>query len=328
MEKLDLTCPNCRATMTLDDSTKQAICPYCGHKMLIEKRETVEEAVERAKQVSYAQKEGENLAEEASKKRQIKKKIIRVLTIILVFTLLSFLFVTIKHYSKKYIEDPFQYLTISFSGTDGTGKAQIKISDIDDNDIEFVLSKEEHLSENEKIVVTAKSNKYRFKTDEKTYRVHGLLKYISEPSQITDEIKEFLHNKSYEYQKGEIEKSISVNSSIAALEPYKIFLIAGDQSNQIYDVFKVSIKTKSGNVFDHYVATVYENVIELVDKEDPVKFMSMKKCGNVIHAGDPKEKSAMGKDYAKNLTGFETINDFDNYLITKTNARDSTYKDV
>lgn len=35
MNKLDLTCPRCAATMTLDEKHEHAICEYCGHQIKV-----------------------------------------------------------------------------------------------------------------------------------------------------------------------------------------------------------------------------------------------------------------------------------------------------
>ena len=38
MNKLDLTCPHCHATMEINEANNYAVCKYCGHKILIEKK--------------------------------------------------------------------------------------------------------------------------------------------------------------------------------------------------------------------------------------------------------------------------------------------------
>ena len=161
-KKIDLACPHCHGTMELNEEQTELFCPYCRHKIVMEKGETLEQLIERVKQISYAKTEGSKLAEEEAERRR-KKNYIKgwILTIIIFFTI-GGLGYMIMNFSKEYIEDPFENISVSFSGTNGTGHADIiNNSSSKTSAISYKISKKENLSNGENITISANSETYR-----------------------------------------------------------------------------------------------------------------------------------------------------------------------
>ena len=63
MKIIDLTCPKCGATLKPDLDKKTAVCEYCGHQMLIEQDETIEEIRTKARSKAYGYHKGRLEAE-------------------------------------------------------------------------------------------------------------------------------------------------------------------------------------------------------------------------------------------------------------------------
>ena len=53
MKVIHLTCPNCGASITPDLESGKGVCTYCGHQVLIEKEDTLEEIEAKAQSKSY-----------------------------------------------------------------------------------------------------------------------------------------------------------------------------------------------------------------------------------------------------------------------------------
>ena len=58
----------------------------------------------------------------------------------------------------EYVEDPFSYIDVSFSGIDNLGEAKINYKDNYKKYIYYSISKDTGLSEGEKVTVTVKAH--------------------------------------------------------------------------------------------------------------------------------------------------------------------------
>ena len=315
MKVLDLKCDRCGAEMQLNEEKTMAKCPYCKNKTLIKKEEDINTLKKHAAELGYVKEAGKQRAideaESKRKKAKLKKKII------IVFSIIAFLIfsVFVTEMSKEKIDDPFKCVNINFSGLSGKGKI-----DLVDNescsyysDIDYVISKEEGLKEGETIRVSAISEVYRFGISSKEIKVEGLSFVLNNLNDLSEEMINEIHT----FSKDEIENGslgITFSGTVVNLVPYKLYLETNNKdSNVLYDVYKISIKTKSGKVFDKFVVAYYEDFILTNNKTD-FSYDRLYHCGNVIKAGDPNVYTANSKDYAGNISGFLTEAEFKAYL--------------
>lgn len=315
MKKIDLKCPHCGANMDISNDKSEVTCPYCQYKFLLEKMPNIDELSKREEMLSYARETGERRAIEDSNKRQKKKKTKAIIITILVVIMCAIITTIINYYSLEYMKDPFECVSIKFNGIDGSGEASVDNNETCSNfsDIEFVFSKEKELIEGEKITITAISNKYRFGTKSKEYIVSGLSKYLESLDNLSEDMLVKLYEFSYNYLKNN-SFGITFSGEIESLVPYKLYLYTNNKDkNILYDVYKTYIKTKSGNSYEKLVVAYYEDFV-LLDNKELFSYSKLSYCGNTIKAGDPNEYSAIKPDYAGNLTGFYTIEDFKSYL--------------
>lgn len=309
MERIDLTCPKCRAIMEYNKEENEIVCPYCGHKELVEEKETIEDLTKRTMQESYAREKGRQIAEKEAMRKTRKTKAIVVIFSLFFVLILSLIIIKNVEPTREYVENPFDMIDITFSGKNGQGIVKVKINDPTKGNLKYTLSKKEKLSEGEIITVTFKNDEnYRFGVSEKQYTVKGLAQYIKSINELDEDIKKEIHEISYGVLKSGIEGSYSYSGEITELKPYKFYLLTGDSSNVLYDVYTAKIKTKSGNIYEKYVLVWYQDVIILSD--NVWNYSEKKIGGKQIGAGDPKTMNALSKDYAGYITGYLTIDDF------------------
>lgn len=314
MKKIDLECSNCGAIMQISDDKTEAFCPYCRNRILIKKEESIEELTKKEEKLSYARETGERKAIEDSIIRQKKRKLIIIITFILGLVALVSITFWIQYLSLEYMENPFECVSVDFTGIDGNGIVKTTNTKKCENymDIEYVFSKENKLTEGEKISVTATSEKYRFGVKSNEYIVNGLSMYLENLNDLTDEMLNKLHNFSYDHLKDNL--GITFDGEVVKLVPYKLFLYTnGESKNTLYDVYKISIKTQAGNVYDKFVVAYYDNFV-ILNSDELFSYSRLYHCGNTILAGDPNTYNAISKNYAGFITGFTSISDFKVYI--------------
>lgn len=314
MKKIDLECSNCGAIMEISDDKTEAFCPYCRSHVFLKKEESIEDLVKKEEKISYARKIGEKRAIEESLTRQKRRKLIIIIILFLVIFVISSISILIHYFSLEYMKNPFECVSIDFVGIDGNGIVKTTDNKKCENymDIKFIFSKERSLKEGEKIRVTATSDKYRFGTSTNEYIVNGLSMYLISFDDFTEEMLNKLHSFSYEYLQND--HGITFRGEVVKLVPYKLFLYTnGENRSILYDVYKISIKTKSGNVYDKFVVAAYDNFV-ILNNGELFSYSRLYRCGNSILAGNPSVNSAISKDYAGYTSGFLSINDFKNYI--------------
>lgn len=315
MKKIDLKCSNCGAMMQLSEDKTFAECQYCKNKILLRNELSIEEQVRRAEQISYAKERGEIRANQEAQRKQKRLKVILVLFVIFLLVGLGVLSLVATYLSKEPMEDPFKCINIKFYGIDGTGKAEVINNETCENypQINYSILSNENLKEGQTISVVATSDTYRFDINAKDYTVTGLSKYLTKLEQLTDETITKLHNYSKNHL-NEYAYGISFKGEVVSITPYKIYLYSnGKNKNILYDVYKTTIKTRTGRTFDKYIVAYYENFLLLTNNE-LFSYSRLWHCGNTIEAGDPNVYTANSKDYAGFMNGFLSIEDFKSYI--------------
>lgn len=124
MKKIDLICSNCGANMQISEDRTQAFCPYCKTSILIDKESSIEELSKREEKLSYARKTGEAKALEDSVQRQKKRKIKIIIISILILVAITIVSYLVKYFSLEYMKNPFECISVKFTGINGKGEAK------------------------------------------------------------------------------------------------------------------------------------------------------------------------------------------------------------
>lgn len=265
MKTIDLTCPKCGATMKPDRYAGKALCEYCGYQMLIEKEDTLEEIRAKEQAKSYGYHRG-RLRAEAEAKEADRRKTGPLKIYLLIFGVIALLlvFVNAVNYLSMPQINPFDYIEVSFVGTDGDGEVKLEVKGaidcIDANFIDFEISKEDYLFQGETITVEAASEKYRLSEQSKSFIVEGLDEYLKDLEDIPQEALELIH------LKAEARLELNLDSSKESghfidMKPVKLFLLTdGKQTNSLYDAFEVHFSTNDGEK-TFYVLVGFDDVI-------------------------------------------------------------------
>ena len=264
MQFIDMTCPKCGAALKVDTKQGRASCEYCGHLMLIEKEDTLEEIRQKAQSRSYGYHKGKLKAEaEAAAQRREKQKKWKIPVIIVAVILFLGVFSAGSTQLAKPKVNPFECIEVSFQGKDGRGELELTVvapSGIDVNYIDYDISKDSHLYQGETITIQARSNTYRLEENTRTYVVEGLDEYLKDLQNIPQDALALIHAKA--------ENALELNLDgpkalgyLKEMKPVKLFLTTdGKQSNELYDVFQVDFQTGDSES-TYYVLACFSDVI-------------------------------------------------------------------
>ena len=298
LEKIDLTCPKCGGNMEPDADNKRLHCPYCGHEVII-KNDDAKSLEEKA----YARQRGILHAnEEAERKKKIKKM---RRTLIIVGVVLAFIAAAIIYGASQPKVDPFRYITVSFSGTSGSGEAEIIVQpepdgDVDPQSISYSLDKHYFLFEGDTVTVTAYSSEYTLSPLTKTYKVTGLDTYLTDINSISEKAVEMIHNKS------DMTADMAVSGpgtsvKVKSLKPCAMFLATDGKKNTLYDIYKAKFKEKNSGYAERYIVIYYKNIIVRDTEEPTMSYDSTMYTGQIVEALD--------NSYGGYVTGYKKLKD-------------------
>lgn len=302
MELFILKCENCGADMNLTEDKTKAVCPYCDHKYYVKQDERSNNyVIEKEIQKNIKFVRGSMLG--------CFFAICIPIVIFIFFPLICFVLVSIF----KISVDPFNCINLNYSGISGHGRVEIEDNNKCDyfSDIEYSVSQKESLKENQIITITAdsKSILYKLKKNKKNYKVKGLSVMLNNLSDISDNIKQEIHNYSSEYIKNNCLSGI-YKGEIVKIEPHKLYLMSNNNdSDYLFDLYKIIIKDKDSVQYEKYIVIEYENFI--ITNDDQYSYDNVKYYGNTIRACDPNQMSSLYNNYCGVLTGFNTINEFE-----------------
>ena len=218
--------------------------------------------------------------------------------------------------------DPFEYLTVTFTGTSPDGEASVKLNDdCPIRYLDYEVSKQKGIANGEAMKITVGGNYedqgYTLSATEKEYTCEGLPFYISQIGDLTDDVI----NKMKANNKDIMEAYAASNWTEKMLGKMNFrgcYLITpkeevdlgwGDVSNRLYFVYKVS--TSSKEVPEYYWCTAYSNIIVLED-------------GTISYDNsEAKVNSVCPSEYAKDLGkygasyyGYKDLDTLFNKVIT------------
>ena len=130
IKTVSLICPSCGGMMELSADGEKAVCPYCGHKMLLDKEDIAQEEYERRMAKARAEEDIKDLQSSRQRRRRLKGWLIALC----VFAGICLINVAIPDSPMHALVfpstvDPFTAVSVQFSGMSGEGKAELQISD-------------------------------------------------------------------------------------------------------------------------------------------------------------------------------------------------------
>ncbi|MDO4835907.1 MAG: hypothetical protein Q4B07_05615 [Clostridia bacterium] len=333
-EKTKLLCPQCGGNMEVEtqEGTQLLSCPFCGYSEVYEKELTMDEKIVMAHRLAHARESARLRAQEEYESRQ--KKSVRTKTVwkqsslpawartlIILGVILSVIggIVLFSRWdpTKKTV-DPFQYVEVTFSGTDGEGKAEIKPLPIDEegNDIRYSLSSHGWLSEGDSIILKASDGSYNLKSRKKTYIVTGLDPYVTDAAQLDEAAQAYLH----ELSENAIDQGYGrgVNYSLLGVftkqydtytyRPCGIVLLSdGQRGNYILNVYEITFANPE-NAETIYIVYELTGVVLRKNSAAPLSFE------NGYFSGDLIDLGSWDEGYLGSVYGFTTEEDIDLYV--------------
>lgn len=262
MKKLDLTCPCCAAQMTLEEAQGRAVCEYCGHQIVLEKKETAEDIKKREEAKSYGYYAGKHKAEEEKQQREKKQGLKGKIIAGVIFVLLGLVGLAYTHFSMPLLEDPFAYLEVSFVGEDGDGELVMKVNnnapgEIDMARVRFQCEKDEHLCEGETIVIEAVCQEYRMGTTTKRYTVEGLDCYLKDVQALNESQLEVFFEDNKAIQTRNVEYILEEDEELQ-ITPIRLVCYQNGTANTIYMISEVSFEITDKK---YYTVSEWEDVV-------------------------------------------------------------------
>ena len=272
MKTLSLGCPSCGAGMELSADGKTAVCPYCGHKMLIKKEELAQKEYERRMASARAEEDIKDLQKKRQRKRLFKGWLI-AFDVIFVIGLISVLIPDSPVHELAFPQtaDPFAAVSLKFSGMSGEGKAQLQISDRTDaaylDAARFDIIPENGLSNGDTVTVKAFAPAgWRFEPAEKQFTVDGLTEWVLKTGQLEGDNLAAVHANTERLIREDWKEIVS--SSLAqdmTYTPYRMYLFISDEDrsyerNVLYDTYEVNVTRADGTVFTSYEACRYTDL--------------------------------------------------------------------
>lgn len=324
MNTYDMTCPKCGATMNLNTEEEKLHCPYCNHEIMVELEDTPDEIREKEYAKSYGYHSGKYKAEKEygiKRKKESRKstKIALVVIFMLIAVLclpciLGALGIFIAQASRPEI-NPFEYIEVSFSGTDGYGEliiTELVNEEIAVDEISFDVSRDDGLSVGDKVRITASSVEYKLKEDVRIYTVEGLDEYIKSLDNLTQEEMDVIHvNAENEY--GSRIAELKENNLLISYKPVKMFLITDEkQANALYDVYEFNVSTISGEQ-TYYAVVEFRSI--MLQKTEPLTI----RCSWTDFSGDGYCLNEDGWNYSERVYfyGYSSLDEVRTYVTSE-----------
>ncbi len=198
--------------------------------------------------------------EEAGRKR---RKLVLILVAAAVVAVLAAVIVLTG--SRRKAVDPFVFVTVTFSGGEGRGVAQMDVRGnelVDTSLISYHMDRTHGLKEGDIVTVTAESSEYVMKRSQETYTVSGLDRYLTELAPLSEEAIEVIHEQSVEVNLRNRELSDEIVHECVDFYPTKMYLLTdGEARNLLYDVYAAEYAMDNDEIQKIYLVTYYENII-------------------------------------------------------------------
>lgn len=266
---LSLTCPSCGGAMELSENGDRAVCPYCGHEMLID--DGARKEYEKRMAEARAKEDIKDFQEKKQRQRRARKVRMTVCAIA-VFLVVSVLIPNslMSRLMFPRTVDPFTIIDIKFSGMSGEGTAELRFLDGGEGymgEDGYEVMPKTGLSNGDIVTVKAKNTAgLRFEPTEKQYTVTGLTVWVTDTEQVSGDNLDAIHSNTERLIREDWEDIVS--SSFAKdmeYEPHKLYLFITDEDtakerNVLYDTYEVKVTREDGTVFTGYEACRYSSL--------------------------------------------------------------------
>lgn len=232
----------------------KAICEYCGNIVYVDDRSDEQRSYEFERGKYRAKAEYDDLQEKKASKRQFKRRMLvrlRMLIALLIIVGVGIGVVScgLHMYDSVKVTSVFDYIDVSFSGVNGSGKAEIALKDgIDDvllTELKVSAEPKRGLSNGDRVKVSTVGNVIgddldtmkRVKAESKYIEVSGLTEYLQDANNLSGKnIEEIQTLSSNAFDR------LSSHKDYANRGRYGIYCCAGGKGNFVYDVYRVSYK--------------------------------------------------------------------------------------
>jgi|GEM_PF-3209247 len=253
-----MKCPNCGAPLSLEEGQSHGVCSYCGSDWILE---------------NFNVDDASDIQEKPVTKNKSKLIAGLIVAAIVAVGCISGL---VNKMAQPRI-DPFENLSVTFSGLDGEGTLSYKNTGTGDlSELVFKPSKEYGLSNGDIVTFKVRDlNGYRFTRETTEFEVTGLDEYLSSLDQLSDEMQTRIHNASALTLQTCNKSSMNMFPDDASWsEPEYIgqyLLVAKDGydnwhgMNRVYDLYHSVITTPSGETYDIYQPMMFEDIVVKAD---------------------------------------------------------------
>ena len=248
------TCKNCGAPMQYFKGEGKAICEYCGNIVYVDDRSDEQRSYEFERGKYRAKAEYDDLQEKKASKRQFKRRMLvrlrmLIALLIIVGVGIGVVSCSLHMYDSVKVTSVFDYIDVSFSGVNGSGKAEIALKEgIDDvllTELKVSAEPKRGLSNGDRVKVSTVGNVIgddldtmkRVKAESKYIEVSGLTEYLQDANNLSDKnLQEIQTLSSNAFDR------LSSHKDYANRGRYGIYCCAGGKGNFVYDVYRVSYK--------------------------------------------------------------------------------------
>ncbi|MCR5793904.1 MAG: hypothetical protein K6G61_00980 [Solobacterium sp.] len=271
MKTMSFVCPSCGGRMELSADGKTAVCPYCGHTVLIDREDSAQKEYERRIAEARAEEDIRDLQTRRQRRRRLKGWLIG-LCVIAAICLVNVLIPDspLQRLVFPQTADPFASVDIRFSGMSGQGRAELQVRDRSAEyagEARYEVRPDSGLSNGDTVTVKAKAPAgWRFEPSEKQFTVEGLTCWVTESSQLDGDNLSAIHANTERLIREDWDEIVS--SSLASditFTPYRMYLFISDEEtgyeyNVLYDTYEVNVTRADGSVFTGYEACRYSDL--------------------------------------------------------------------
>ena len=257
--------------MELSADGEKAVCPYCGHEMLIDMDDSAQEEYERRIALARAEEDIKDLRVKRQRRRRLKGMLIAFGVIAGMFLIyLAIPGSPIHELAFPRTADPFTSVNVKFSGMSGEGRAEVQVSDRNAeyaDEVKFEVTPDTGLSNGDAVTVKAQAPLgWRFDPSEKQFTVEGLTAWVTSTEQLSGDNLKKIHANTERLIREDWEEIVS--SSLAqdmTYAPYRMYLFVSDENtsydrNVLYDTYEVKVTREDGSVLTSYEACRYTDL--------------------------------------------------------------------
>ena len=263
----------------------KVICEYCGNIVYVDERSDEQRSYEFERGKYRAKAEYDDLQEKKASKRQFKCRMLVKLRMLIALSIVVGIGIGVVScglhmYDSVKVTSVFDYIDVSFSGVNGSGKAEISLKDgIDDvllTELKVSAEPKRGLSNGDRVKVSTVGNVIgddldtmkRVKAESKYIEVSGLTEYLQDANNLSGKnIEEIQTLSSNAFDR------LSSHKDYANRGRYGIYCCAGGKGNFVYDVYRVSYKGETV-----YSAIRFEDLLVKSDGN-----LSYEGCNVVLH---------------------------------------------